>query len=182
MSEEQNKLEYSPELIDYSRHLFDRYAADFDTLDNKALGVIGIAGLLIGFQALNIDTTSEIIKCFDKGFCLIPCLALVALAFHALFLILCILKALTAFQIKEFEYPSDVDDLLINAKVKQNLLKNITHKYKKATLDLEKINSQKAEALKKSVKFIGKAIIFLIVFIFLMVLLRCKYESLSSGV
>lgn len=28
-------------MIDYSKALFDRHANDFDTLDNKALGVIG---------------------------------------------------------------------------------------------------------------------------------------------
>jgi len=30
------------ELLDYSKAVFDRHAADFDILDNKALGIIGI--------------------------------------------------------------------------------------------------------------------------------------------
>lgn len=174
MNDEENKLEYGQELIDYSKHLFDRYAADFDTLDNKALGVIGIAGLLIGFQALNIDTTAEIVKCFENGFCWLPFLALVALVIHAFFLILCILKALTAFQIVDFEYPGDVDVMLVNVKDKQELLHNIINTYKETTKSIEQVNIQKAKALEKSVHFIIRAIISLIVFIFLMILIKSK--------
>jgi hypothetical protein len=174
MSEEKKQFEYGQELIDYSKHLFDRYAVDFDTLDNKALGVIGIAGILIGFQALNIDTTAEIIKCFESGFYWLPCCALITLATHAFFLILCILKALAAFQVKDFDYPGNVDDLLVNVKIKQDLLRNITNTYKDITLSIEKINNQKAAELKKSVQFIIIAIMSLVAFIFFMILLKCE--------
>lgn len=165
----------SQELIDYSKALFDRHAADFDTLDNKALGVIGIAGLLVGFQALNIDTLSELLQCFlDNQFQWVPLFALLALIIHGVFLIICIWKALSAFQVKDFNYPDGVDKLVQKAGGQEKIIAEIVDTYRETADDIERINNDKAAKLKTSVNSITIAILSLIAFMFFMVIYKCK--------
>ena len=165
----------SSELIDYSKAMFDRHAADFDTLDNKALGVIGIAGLLVGFQALNIDTLSELMKCFlENNFEWIPLFALLALLTHGVCLIICILKALSAFQVKDFHYPDGVEILVQKAGDQKKITAEIVDAFRESAKDLERVGNEKAVKLKCSVNSITIAILALIAFMFFMVLYKCK--------
>jgi hypothetical protein len=165
----------SPDLLAYSRGLFDRYAADFDTLDNKALGVIGIAGLLVGFQAMNVDTTAELLGCFKSEGCI--CLSLFALVFlvvHAGGLVVCILKALTAFQVRDFEYPGSIKDLLKDANTNEAVRENIIDAYEHGAERLNEINQDKARKLKSSVRSITVAIIALIAYMVFMAIYKCR--------
>jgi len=176
MEEDKAKDKFSSsELIDYSKAMFDRHAADFDTLDNKALGVIGIAGLLVGFQALNIDTLSELMKCFlENNFAWIPLLAMLALLVHGISLVVCILKALSAFQVKVFQYPDGVDKLVQRAGDKEKIIAEIVDAYRGTTDDIERINDDKAAKLKCAVNSITIAILALIAFMGFMVIYKCE--------
>jgi hypothetical protein len=175
MSEKQKLKMASSEIHDYSKALFDQQTADFDTLDNKALGVIGIAGLLAGFQVLSIDTLSELVKCvLNTQFQWLPFLALVSLAAHGMCLIVCICTGLITFQVKEFHYPDGVHKFVQDADTKEKILAEIVNTYEEVAEELGKINKDKAEQLKYSVWSITAAILSLIVFLVFMVMYKCK--------
>lgn len=56
MVEQKNdKRDVPIELLDYAKSNFDLSASDFDHLDSKAIGVLGITGLLVSLQAVNLD-------------------------------------------------------------------------------------------------------------------------------
>lgn len=165
----------SQDLIAYSKGLFDRHASDFDTLDNKALGVIGIAGLLVGFQAMSIDTTAELLGCFKSDGCnCMPLFALISLVVHAGGLVACILNALTAFQVKDFEYPGNTKELLKDTSTNGTIYENIIDAYEHIAEKLNEINTDKARKLKNSVRSITVAIIALIAYMVFMAMYKCR--------
>ncbi len=166
---------YSNELIDYAKAQFDRYACDFDVLDNKALGIIGIAGLLVGFQVLNTETTTELVKCFFADGCVcLPFLALLSLMVHGVCLILCMVKALFAIQVKDFDYPGEVNEIIKGSESEEEVSRKIIEAYSKAAISIDKCNRQKASNLKLAVKSITISILALIAYLAFMVFFYCN--------
>lgn len=172
------------ECIDYAKSSLDRYASDFDTLDNKALGIIGIASLLVGIQAFNIDVVLELIKCLiDNGFCWLPFLSLFSLFIHFLFLILCIAFALKVYRVREFNYPDDIYKIPVDDNNKDKLFQGIVQTYTASSNELAKINEEKAKDLKVSIWFIFLSVIVLVIFMLFMILYKSIYclDELSKG-
>lgn len=161
----------SNELLEYSRDLFDHYTSDYDTIDNKSLGVIGIAGLLVGLGALNADTLAELIKKLSYGQC-VDILSMVAIGFHLIFLVACIINALSAFQVKEIDYPNGLCELPYKSVEQQKIA--IFGSFSKSVENIEKLNLQKAEKLRQSVNCITISIFSLILFVLLAVIDKCK--------
>ncbi len=185
MSGEEKKENPVPlELLEYSKAQFDRHAADFDVLDSKALGIMGIIGLLIGFQALNVDNTASIFKDFCIGKCpfwLCSSLFLLLLI-HGGSLIIGITKALFAYQIKDIDYPTSIKELIgeyrnnkDSNKALEALKMDIVNTYGCAVSSLEGNNSIKSEHLKWSVKAIFISVVSLIAFLVLMLIYKGIY-------
>ncbi len=177
--EQSEELTVPIELIDYAKSMFDRYAADFDHLDNKAIGVIGVVGLLVSFQALSFENLVYIFHAAVIGEipCL-ECLTIISLGFHVFFLIYSICRALSAFQVRSFEYPADVMELADKFRKENstNRLKvDIVKTYSKSIDSLDKIISTKAKHLKQSLFGIFSAVISLMVFLALLLI----HKSLS---
>lgn len=163
------------EVIDYARHLFDRHAIDFDTLDKKALGSIGIAGLLVGFQAISVDATVELIQCFrNEGCCSLPLFSLIFLVIHAGCLVISIWKSLATFQVREFDYPASVKEQLKGESSKVKVFQNIIDAYDETTTALGEINYDKAAKLKSAVWLLTFSILSLIPFLLFMIISKCK--------
>jgi len=93
---------------------------------HRRLCEIGIAGLPIGFQILNIESISEQVNCLrEKGFQWLLILALFVI--YANCLIACILTALIAIQVKEFYYPDEIKTLLESTVTKNSVIVNFAN-------------------------------------------------------
>jgi len=176
MNETKCKFNYGiQECIDYSKSSLDRYAADFDTLDNKALGIIGISSFLAGIQAFNIDTIIELVKyLISNGFCWLPFLSLMSLIAHFALLISCITFALRVYRVRDFNYPDDIYKLPVDDGNKDKLLQEIVETYTASSNELARINTEKADDLRISIKCILWAVIVLVVFMLFMIFYKCR--------
>jgi len=89
-----------------------------------------------------------LLGCFKSEGCIcLPLFALVFLIIHAGGLVACILKALTAFQVKDFEYPGSIKDLLKDAHTNEVVRENIIDTYEHIADKLNEINQDKAKKL-----------------------------------
>lgn len=167
------------EFIDYSKSYFDRLAADFDHLDNKALGIMAVIGILVGFQALGLDNIVFLITAWLKpGHSPWLCLMIFPLVIHACALLLAIIFALLAFQIRDVKYPTDISNLITEFRRAKNcksleysLNTDIVETYKQSIASLHKTNDHKAALLKRSVRWVFVAVLSsLVILIFLLIL------------
>ena len=177
------------EFLQYSKGLFDRCAADFDHLDNKAVGLMAVVGLLVGFQALNLDNLVYIFGAIAGPEA--PPLASVAFLFlglHGSVLLATLILALMAFQVQSFEYPCDVSELITKFRDKSDKAKldksmstnyaraclrsHIVKQYEISTSDIFRVNSRKARLLKWSVFLLIVSIITLGGFVVLLALTK----------
>jgi uncharacterized membrane protein (Fun14 family) len=178
MSLPQSQKESVPvELIEYSKSIFDRYASDFDHLDNKSIGIMGVVGLLVGFQALNLENLVYIVLAVAKRQMLwLAYITIIALLFHLISIILSLCRALSAFQVKSIEYPTDVVDLVTKFRKDQSenrvdhLKVDIVKTYANSIDSLYKGCTIKAKNLKQSVFAIFVAVISLVVYIALLLI------------
>lgn len=179
MSNEKHEMENAPiELIEYSKSMFNRQAADFDHLDNKSLGIMGVVGLLISLQALSLDYILYLVASLSKQelFCvtflaLLALLALLTLLACIIFFMLSIYNSFNAFQVRDLEYPTKVDILIkIYLSKKDQLNKSIIDTYKNSTLDFVKVNYDKAEYLKHSVRYVMIGLVLLFIYFVLLVI------------
>jgi len=176
MSLPQSQKESVPvELIEYSKSIFDRYASDFDHLDNKSIGIMGVVGLLLGFQALNLENLSYIALAFVKRQMLwLVSITIIALLFHLISIIFGLCRALSAFQVKSIEYPAEVMDLATKFRKDQSenrvdhLKVDIVKTYANSIDSLYDGCIIKAEYLKQSVITIFVSLISLAVFVALL--------------
>ena len=166
------------EFLQYSKGLFDRWAADFDHLDNKAVGIMAVVGLLVGFQALNLDNLVYVFGALAKSDAP-PLLriTLLLLCVHGSALLTTLILALLAFQIKSFEYPCDVSELITKFREQRDKAKldgsdfagyaqdclrsHIVQEYEISSTDICRVNSIKARLLKWSVFLLILSIITL---------------------
>lgn len=173
MAEQKNDKQDVPvELLDYAKSNFDLSASDFDHLDSKAIGVLGITGLLVSLQAVNLDNLAYFFSSIVDGkySCLI-CLGMLAFVIYIVSLVCCTVFALCAFQVKHLDYPCDVMEIVEkfrkvdNKQKATNLLKvDIVKAYANSTSDIERINSKKAKYLKRAVLFVFFTVLSLLVF------------------
>jgi len=96
------------ELLDYAKSNFDLYASDFNHLDNKAIGVLGITGLLISLQAASMDNiVSLFISIVNGKWSCLTCFGILAFIVYAASLVCCIIFALRSFQVKQYAYHTE---------------------------------------------------------------------------
>ena len=165
------------DLIDYTKILFDRYAADFDHIDNKSIGIMAIAGLLVGFQALSLDNFNYLIDSFAKKeyTCCLCCSAL-ALLLHAFSVVFSLIFVLLSFKPRSFDYPTDVNELIDNYRKSEdkkkaipelqiNIIKSLDH----SVQSLNNTISSKVNFLKWSIRGVFCSLIFLMLFVLLMI-------------
>lgn len=172
-NEKAKKNDVPQELLDYSKHIFDRHAADFDHLDNKAIGVMGIVGLLVSFQTLRFESMLSLFNDVSKTGS--PCVlytTLIILLVYGIFLAISIWFALCAFQVRELEYPTEVMELVEryrkidkDEKVISHLRVNIIKTYASSISSLQETNARKAKYLKISVISVFIAIVSLGLFL-----------------
>lgn len=148
------------ELIEYAKHIFDRNTSDFDTLDNKALGIIGIVGVIV---ALNFLKINELVEIFQKPAenCVWYSLYHIKLSLfiiHGVSAIAVFIFSLVALQIKEIDYPTDIKDLIdVWRKEKtedlasKKLRVDIIHSYGESIKCIERLNLRKADRIKIAV-------------------------------
>jgi len=173
--EEQSENQTVPtELIDYAKSMFDRYAADFDHLDNKAIAVIGVVGLLVSFQALSFENLVYIFNAAAVGeIPRLECLTIIGLVVHVSFLVFSIYRALAAFQVRSLEYPADVMELaekFRKEKLTNRLSVDIVKTYAKSIDSLDQVRAIKAKHLRQSLFGIFIAVISLIVYLALLLI------------
>jgi hypothetical protein len=160
MTEQQNhKQDVPTELLDYAKSNFDLYAADFNHLDNKAIGVLGITGLLVSLQAASLDNATYFFRSITDGKCsCLICFGMLVFVVYAISLVCCIIFALRSFQVRQLDYPSNVMEHVENfrknndteeasAKLKVDIVKT----YADSTNDIGKNNHEKAKHLKRAV-------------------------------
>jgi hypothetical protein len=179
MSLEQSENRDIPvELLDYSKSIFDRYANDFDHLDNKALGVMGVVGLLVSFQALSLDNLVFLFRDFTKAQSpYLLCMTVIFLLAHAVSLVISMIFGLRAFQVRDLDYPTAVMELVerfrrVDKKEKAaNYLKiDIVKTYSTSINAFDSANAIKSKHLKQSVILLFIAVISLVVFVFLLLI------------
>ncbi len=180
MVEQKNDKQDVPiELLDYAKSNFDLSASDFDHLDSKAIGVLGITGLLVSLQAGNLDNLVYFFGVFVNGKLFgLTCIGLFILTIYSISLVCCIIFALRSFQVRDLNYPTDVMKIVerfrniddTKEKTSASLKIDIVKAYANSTSDIEQKNAEKARCLKQAVTSIFAAIlslIFLLLLIFI---------------
>ena len=148
------------ELVEYSKNQFERFVAVYDALDGKSLGIMGIIGLLVGFQAISFDNIIKIIKVIinNKEHNTLCIAIIITFLIYAVFLIFGALFSLLSYTIRKIEYPTSAkkirDEYL---KIKEpekgfEILKvDILNTYIKAAQNIENNNHVKSKILKCSI-------------------------------
>ena len=171
------------ELLEYAKSIFDRYAGDFDHLDNKSLGIMGIVGLLVSFQALSFDNLLSLFCGLSNNqSSYLLYITIFFLLIHAVSLLVSISFALCAFQVRDIEYPTDVLELVERyrrideeEKAMLHLKVDIVKTYANSIGNLDRANVSKAKHLKRSLIAIFVAIISLGVFLVSLLIYRSNY-------
>ena len=157
-----------PDLIDYAKSEFSLHATDFAHLDNKAIGIMGVIGILIGFQALNLDNLVSLLKTYNASPTnFVACLGILIVVLYAILLIVSFIYVLLAFQIRDLDYPTEtltlVDRLKGYSKENSEQMKvDIVKSYADSTKNIEKANGAKAKKIKFAIWSIIFAVLLMI--------------------
>lgn len=164
-------------LRDYAKLYFDLHASDFSHLDNKALGVFGIVGILLSFQIGNMDILAEFVSASrNKESPCILCFIILTLVLYGVSLFIAIIYAFRSFQVRDLLYPTATSELVnryrsSNANDPSNQLDmDIVKSLANSSDNLEQENGKKAGFLKKSVLFVLLSLIILGVYLMLSVI------------